>query len=198
MILTRSDSYSEKPGACASLQRIRRSLKKAASKGEFVRPAGSSWSSEPGSSGYRTRRWSIPLSAPMTCLCSTVWPTDSLRRPPGKSCLRPSMDDEAGRKKYGWMWDSSTFQAILEEGRVEGEVRGQIREARQIVIELGTSEFWPLDTPTVATIERLDDLDSLRGLLRGVLKASAWQEVLATASDRWDLSLRPARVSSTA
>ena len=77
------------------------------------------------------------------------------------------------------MRESSTYQAILEEGRVEG----RIREARQIVLELGTGKFGAPDAETVATMERLNDLDTLHRLALGVLRASNWQELLATVSD---------------
>jgi predicted transposase YdaD len=85
------------------------------------------------------------------------------------------------------MRESSTYQMILEEGRVEGrvegEVQGRIREARRIVIEQGTSKFGTPDASTAATLERLDDLDALHRLALGILRASTWQELLATASN---------------
>jgi len=77
------------------------------------------------------------------------------------------------------MRESSTYQAILEEGRVEGEVRGRVSEARHDLLELGTEKFGPPDSATIATLEGLDRLDVLRGLLRGVLRASTWEELLA-------------------
>jgi hypothetical protein len=102
--------------------------------------------------------------------------------------LQPSSADDAGRAKWGWMWDSSTFHAILEEGREEGreEVRIQRRilEWRYGILNVGTEKFGPADASTVEVLERIDDLDVLRRLLRGILRASTWQELLATVLER--------------
>jgi hypothetical protein len=77
------------------------------------------------------------------------------------------------------MRESSTYQAILEEGRVEGEVRGRVAEARQIILDLGTSKFGAPDAATVAFLDRLDDVDTLHRLAVGTLTASTWEELLA-------------------
>lgn len=81
------------------------------------------------------------------------------------------------------MRESSTYQMILEEGRVEGEIRGraegQIIEARRIVLGLGTSKFGTPDAATLATLERLDNLDALHRLAAGLLQTSTWEELLA-------------------
>jgi predicted transposase YdaD len=71
------------------------------------------------------------------------------------------------------MRESSTYQAILDEG--------QVVRARRDVIELGTEKFGPPDSATVAAIERLDDLDILSRLLRRILRTSTWEELLASA-----------------
>jgi predicted transposase YdaD len=80
------------------------------------------------------------------------------------------------------MRESSTYQAILEEGRVEGRVEGQVIEARRIVLGLGTSKFGAPDAATLATLERLDDLDTLHRLAAGLLQTSTWEELLAAVS----------------
>ena len=76
------------------------------------------------------------------------------------------------------MRESSTYQAILEEGRVEGEIRG----ARRLVLELGTNKFGPPDATTVTTLERIGDLNILHRLAVGVLQAWTWEELLAAVN----------------
>ena len=73
------------------------------------------------------------------------------------------------------MRESSTYQAILEEGRVD--------QARRDVLELGTEKFGPPDTSVIERLDRIDDPDTLGHLLRGVLRAPTWQELLAAISD---------------
>jgi predicted transposase YdaD len=82
------------------------------------------------------------------------------------------------------MRESSTYQAILEEGRVEGEIRGRVVQARRDVLELGTEKFGPPGTAVVERLDRIENPDILGHLLRGILRASTWQELLASAPDR--------------
>jgi predicted transposase YdaD len=86
------------------------------------------------------------------------------------------------------MRESSTYQAILEEGREEGREQGReqgrVTEGRQIVLELGTDKFGPPSATTVGTLEQIDDLAVLHRLARGILRTASWQELLATASGR--------------
>jgi hypothetical protein len=76
------------------------------------------------------------------------------------------------------MKESSTYQAILEEGRVEGELRGAVAEARKVLRLLGDDAFGPPDARTAAVIERLHELPRLEELLRLVRTAGSWQELL--------------------
>jgi predicted transposase YdaD len=78
------------------------------------------------------------------------------------------------------MRESVTYQAILEEGREEGRDEGQITHARRMLLELGTEKLGAPDVATAATIESLADLFVLDRLIRGVLRASDWDELLAT------------------
>ena len=76
------------------------------------------------------------------------------------------------------MKESSTYQAILEEGRTEGAVA----EARRLLRFLGEDAFGPPDTQTAVLIDRLDDLARLEELARRVRTAENWQELLPPAS----------------
>ena len=97
------------------------------------------------------------------------------------------MDDETGRKKYGWLWDSSTFRAVFEEGFQEG--LEQVRIERRVVqrlralLDLGTEKFGVPSASVVDRLDRSDDLDTLDHLLTGILTASSWQELVATVPE---------------
>jgi hypothetical protein len=71
------------------------------------------------------------------------------------------------------MTESSTYQALFEEGFKEGAVL----QARKILRMQGTDAFGPPDARADALIERLD-LVSLEEAVLRTLTAKSWQEVL--------------------
>jgi predicted transposase YdaD len=77
---------------------------------------------------------------------------------------------------------SSTYQGILEEGRIEGRVEGrtegEVAEARKLLRLLGADAFGPPDAQTAAALERLNDLARLEELLRRVRTTGSWQDLL--------------------
>jgi predicted transposase YdaD len=72
------------------------------------------------------------------------------------------------------MRESSTYQAILAEGRGEGAVA----EAKKVLRLQGDDAFGPPDARTAALIERLNDLARLEELLKRVRTAGSWQDLL--------------------
>src|SRR5207244_4612689 len=56
------------------------------------------------------------------------------------------------------MKESSTYQAILEEGRTEGRTEGAVAEAKKLLRLLGDDAFGPSDARTAAALEQLSDL----------------------------------------
>jgi predicted transposase YdaD len=76
------------------------------------------------------------------------------------------------------MKESSTYQAILEEGRAEGRIEGAVAEAKRTLRLQGDDAFGPPDPRAAAVIERLDDLPRLEEMLRRVRTASSWPELL--------------------
>src|SRR6185295_30169 len=66
------------------------------------------------------------------------------------------------------MRESSTYQAILEEGREEGRVEG----ARRLLLRLGTRKLGPPDLSAEASLARIDDLDVLERLSDDLLTAT--------------------------
>lgn len=71
------------------------------------------------------------------------------------------------------MKESSTYQAILQEGRSEGAVA----EAKKLLRQWGKDAFGTPNAQIVAAIERLNDLTRLEELLRRVHSVASWQEL---------------------
>ena len=82
------------------------------------------------------------------------------------------------------MKESSTYQAILEEGRSEGaaqgEVRGAVAEAKKLLRIAGDGKFGPPDAATTAAVERINALERLEALFERLQSAASWQELLGS------------------
>ena len=77
------------------------------------------------------------------------------------------------------MKESSTYQAILEEGRTEGQAQGAIAEARKLLRLRGEEAFGPADTRITSIIEQLSDLAQLEELFKRVARVGSWQELFS-------------------
>jgi predicted transposase YdaD len=73
------------------------------------------------------------------------------------------------------MKESSTYQAILEEGRSEG----RIAEARKLLLLQGNARFGPPDDQARAVLERTSNIEVLEGLFVRLPNVSGWHELLA-------------------
>jgi hypothetical protein len=78
------------------------------------------------------------------------------------------------------MKESSTYQAILEEGRAEGAVA----EARKLLWVLGAEKLGPPDAQAAAAIDRIGSLAQLERLCQRLTTAGSWQELLARPAPR--------------
>jgi predicted transposase YdaD len=80
------------------------------------------------------------------------------------------------------MKESSTYQAILEEGRVEGRSEGRaegaVAEAKKVLRLQGDEPFGVPDAQTATAIEQIDDLGRLEEMLKRVRTAESWQDLL--------------------
>jgi hypothetical protein len=76
------------------------------------------------------------------------------------------------------MRDSSTYQAILDEGRVEGRAEGRADEARALLVHLGTRRFGPSDASTQRALAAVQDPEQLDRWCRRLLDVSSWTELL--------------------
>jgi predicted transposase YdaD len=76
------------------------------------------------------------------------------------------------------MRESTTYQAILEEGREEG----RIEEARRFLLRLGTKQLGPPAATTVAALEQVQDLSRFEALADRILDADihGWDDLLRT------------------
>ncbi|WP_143392944.1 hypothetical protein [Fimbriiglobus ruber] len=73
------------------------------------------------------------------------------------------------------MRESSTYQAILEEGREEGREN----EAKDLLRLIGEKQLGPPDEQTTRAIDGIHDLARLRELITQVPTAGSWKELLA-------------------
>ena len=69
------------------------------------------------------------------------------------------------------MRESSTYMAILDEGRVE--------EARKIILRQGRELFGPPDEGTMAALAAIDDLERLELISVQLLGSKSWRELLS-------------------
>ncbi len=80
------------------------------------------------------------------------------------------------------MRESTTYQAILKEGRSEGLIEGRVGEARRLLLLQGEIRFGPPDETTRDAIEAIGDLDRLERIGRRVVDTSVndWESLLGT------------------
>ncbi len=71
------------------------------------------------------------------------------------------------------MKESSTYQAILDEGRAE--------EARKVLLLVGGKQFGPPDAQTRAAIDAITDLVRLEGLMERSFDVASWEELLKSS-----------------
>lgn len=76
------------------------------------------------------------------------------------------------------MKESSTYQAILAEGRVEGRAQGAVAEARRLLRLFGDRQLGDPDARTAAAIEAIDDLAQLEGFCDQLPAAAGWRDLL--------------------
>lgn len=81
------------------------------------------------------------------------------------------------------MKDSTTYQAILAEGEAKGQAKGEsagrIREAKALLLRLGTRRFRTPSVTIADEVQRIDDLPRLEALIERTMDASSWDELLS-------------------
>jgi predicted transposase YdaD len=76
------------------------------------------------------------------------------------------------------MRESTTYQAILEEGEEKGVVAGKVAGKRDDLLKLATKLFGEPAADMVARINSISDLDRLDALLLRMLDVDGWDELL--------------------
>ena len=71
-----------------------------------------------------------------------------------------------------WWHESSVYQETVEEAR--------LMEVRRLILTLGTDKFGTPDSSVVGALESDDNLERLERMHRSILRASNWQELIAT------------------
>ncbi len=72
------------------------------------------------------------------------------------------------------MKESSTYQAILEEGKTEGKAE----EARKMLLLLGRDRFGEPSARILALLHAVTDLGRLETMAIRLLHVTAWEELL--------------------
>ena len=80
------------------------------------------------------------------------------------------------------MKESTTYQAILEEGEAigvaKGEAKGKAEEARKLLLLQGREQFGEPPAKIVAQLDALTDLVRLEALMVRLLHVKTWEELL--------------------
>jgi predicted transposase YdaD len=81
------------------------------------------------------------------------------------------------------MRESTTYQAILREGRNEGMIEGRVTEAQRMLLMLGEARFGEPDETTRGAVEAIHDVERLERMSRRVLDTNIldWDGLLGTA-----------------
>ena len=80
------------------------------------------------------------------------------------------------------MKESTTYQAIVEEGVEKGLAQGREegRAALRLAVrDLCEPRLGPADTATLAALEAIADIDRLRDLIRRASSAATWHDLIA-------------------
>ncbi len=72
------------------------------------------------------------------------------------------------------MRESITYKEILDEGRVEGE----LREARRILLRQGLRRLGVASLTVVARIDAISSLETIEGLLDRIFDVETWDDLL--------------------
>lgn len=86
-------------------------------------------------------------------------------------------------KRIPQMKESTTYQAILDEGRDEGRDeglrQGELRASRNLILRLGKVKFGKCGKRVENRVNKIDDLEQLAVLFEQMLSAKSWDELLA-------------------
>jgi predicted transposase YdaD len=76
-----------------------------------------------------------------------------------------------------FMRESSTYQAILREGRAEGKAEGKAEEARRMLLLFGREHLGPPAPEFEMRVEAMIDVEQIEKLSKRLLGSSSWEEL---------------------
>jgi predicted transposase YdaD len=76
------------------------------------------------------------------------------------------------------MKESTTYQAILREGRAEGLAEGRGEEAQAILLRQGTKRFGVPSEEARSALEAITAIERLEALTERLLDVESWDELL--------------------
>ncbi len=81
------------------------------------------------------------------------------------------------------MEESTTYQAILQKGLQkglqEGQADGAVKEARKLLLRLGSHKLGQPSAQMQTTLGKMPDLDRLEALIERLEMAESWEALLA-------------------
>lgn len=88
---------------------------------------------------------------------------------------------EEGRKEGREEGRKEGLEEGLKEGLEEGLREGRLEEARKLLLEVGKVKFGPPNTAIRKTIKAIDDIERIHRSIRRILKATDWKDLLGEA-----------------
>jgi predicted transposase YdaD len=82
------------------------------------------------------------------------------------------------------MEESTTYQAIIEEGKMQGRQEGAVEEARKMLVLIGAQHLGVPSRSAKAAIDRLDRVEKVEELGGRVLQVLSWEELLGLPQTR--------------
>ena len=79
------------------------------------------------------------------------------------------------------MKESTTYQAILQEGLQEGLVEGAVNEARKLLVKLGSKQLGRPSARIQTALSKIANLDRLESLIERLGAVKTWNALLAEA-----------------
>lgn len=80
------------------------------------------------------------------------------------------------------MKESTTYQAILQEGKTEGEAigerKGKATEARNLILRIGSKRYGKADERVKSALASIENLEVLEQLAERLLEVESWDEFL--------------------
>jgi hypothetical protein len=89
------------------------------------------------------------------------------------------------------MKESTTYQAILQEGMEEGIKQGALFETKKLLQLAGEQQFGAPDARSKAALERIQDGRLLEAMILRLPDAAGWADLLDHASPRRRKGRRP-------